>query len=390
MASDWYSLGKSHHNKGKLEKAIEYYNKALTKNPRSKEILFNLVIIFRKLGWHWKTRETLERLISIDPRSTKAWYHMGMTYFQKKEFEQGIRCFERVLDLDPQNKEMWNNLGNIYNKIRRYKKANNCYKNAIKINPQYKVAWYNMGHNYNDLKNPKKMIECFEKVVEIDPTYKQAWYNLGIAYSYQQMYESAIECYEKILEINPDYKHANEKLNYIKSAHPESWKRVQNRRQPKYSMKEEAKRKRERLLSQKFEIESIKQEEINEKKLREEKPKSETIKSEIKKSKVSRKLLGRKKKKVKSIPMEKVKKLTKADKLELERTEKEMQISKPMVKCLVHRGEIHGNLYLCPKCQSFYCDRCAKVLKLKGEACWSCGTKINVKISEKDRKELLD
>jgi len=82
--------------------------------------------------------------------------------------------------------------------------------------------------------------------------------------------------------------------------------------------------------------------------------------------------------------------LTEKEREELEKTEKEVDLQEPSVKCIVHRGEIQRNIYLCPKCRAFYCERCAKVLKLKGEKCWSCGNEIEITVSEKDKVELLD
>ncbi|MFX1569612.1 MAG: nitrous oxide reductase family maturation protein NosD [Promethearchaeota archaeon] len=45
--------------------------------------------------------------------------------------------------------------------------------------------------------------------------------------------------------------------------------------------------------------------------------------------------------------------------------------------CIVCRGLISGNIYLCPKCQAFYCERCASVLKENDDKCWSCDSEIN-------------
>ena len=34
--------------------------------------------------------------------------------------------------------------------------------------------------------------------------------------------------------------------------------------------------------------------------------------------------------------------------------------------CIVHRGPIEGDNYLCPHCKTFYCVKCATALKEKG------------------------
>ena len=46
--------------------------------------------------------------------------------------------------------------------------------------------------------------------------------------------------------------------------------------------------------------------------------------------------------------------------------------------CLVCKGKISGNIYLCPKCQAFYCERCASILKENNDKCWSCDSEIKL------------
>jgi len=70
--------------------------------------------------------------------------------------------------------------------------------------------------------------------------------------------------------------------------------------------------------------------------------------------------------------------LTAKDKKEIAATEAEMGVEKQAFNCVVHKGPIEGDNYLCPKCQTFYCVKCAMTLKEKGEKCWSCDTEIKL------------
>ena len=79
--------------------------------------------------------------------------------------------------------------------------------------------------------------------------------------------------------------------------------------------------------------------------------------------------------------------LSETEKKELEKTESEMDIEKKEVLCVVHRGPIVGNIYLCPDCMTYYCVKCAKALKEKDESCWSCGREIEIAISEEEIKQ---
>lgn len=61
---------------------------------------------------------------------------------------------------------------------------------------------------------------------------------------------------------------------------------------------------------------------------------------------------------------------------EIEQTEKEIALQEKLDVCTVHKGTIEGISYVCPKCHTKYCLKCAKTLKENNENCWVCDTKI--------------
>lgn len=70
--------------------------------------------------------------------------------------------------------------------------------------------------------------------------------------------------------------------------------------------------------------------------------------------------------------------LSEQEKKELKQTESEVNIQKEQFTCIVHRGAIVGTVYICPHCQTIYCQKCARVLKENGEKCWSCENDIEL------------
>ncbi|MBN2153890.1 MAG: hypothetical protein JW839_20705, partial [Candidatus Lokiarchaeota archaeon] len=62
----------------------------------------------------------------------------------------------------------------------------------------------------------------------------------------------------------------------------------------------------------------------------------------------------------------------------LDKTEEEVTTFKDQKICVVHKGPISGAIYLCPKCETFYCLKCATFLKKNGEKCWSCKAEMDV------------
>ncbi len=57
---------------------------------------------------------------------------------------------------------------------------------------------------------------------------------------------------------------------------------------------------------------------------------------------------------------------------ELAEIEAEIEISGNEFNCLAHKGPLEGSSYICPKCKSLYCFKCAIDLHQKGEKCKLC------------------
>lgn len=69
-------------------------------------------------------------------------------------------------------------------------------------------------------------------------------------------------------------------------------------------------------------------------------------------------------------------------------TEEEVSISKEKKICLVCKGQILRHNFVCPECQSFYCDKCYKALTNLENACWACDTALDAsKPIKLDKKE---
>lgn len=73
-------------------------------------------------------------------------------------------------------------------------------------------------------------------------------------------------------------------------------------------------------------------------------------------------------------------------------TEEEVSISKEKKICLVCKGKISGyDVYICPGCDTLYCEKCAHAIETLENACWVCNEPIDkskpVKITKYTEKK---
>lgn len=74
---------------------------------------------------------------------------------------------------------------------------------------------------------------------------------------------------------------------------------------------------------------------------------------------------------------------------EIEKTKNELNIQEKQDFCQVHRGLLSGVSYICPKCKTKYCLKCARALKEKSEGCWVCFETISLDEDVKEDTEIL-
>ena len=74
-------------------------------------------------------------------------------------------------------------------------------------------------------------------------------------------------------------------------------------------------------------------------------------------------------------------------------TEEEVSVAKEKKICLVCKGKLARNMYICPECDTFYCSKCTDALTNLENACWVCETPFDeskpVRLPEKKEEEVI-
>ena len=94
------------------------------------------------------------------------------------EYEKSIKYFTRILSIDPKNYKAYYNLGIAYFNLEKFDAALDNYKIALSINPKYKYCYYNIGLIYEATENFREAAKAYEKALEIDPGFIYAIHSL--------------------------------------------------------------------------------------------------------------------------------------------------------------------------------------------------------------------
>lgn len=135
-ASDEYvRYGEDMANSNNLEKAIEYFDKA----------------------------------IEIYPNNDFAWGDKGLLLDKQGNVEEALSSFSKALSINPKNAITWHNKGLTLIKSKRFTEAIECFDNAINNKADYAKAWYNKGRALALTGQLTNSQLCFDKARKLDP-----------------------------------------------------------------------------------------------------------------------------------------------------------------------------------------------------------------------------
>ena len=240
LSEVYKNLGYLAYERGDLEEAIAWYQRALEAHPKDAEAAAWLGRIYLELGDplaalpYWKLAfeldpnprnryflEQTQKMAAYGPEAVSAFYK-GYAAYERGDKETALVFFKRAADLAPDWVEPQRWLGRIYLELGMPAEAERYWEAVAKktgaADAQYFLKLAREGKRYGleaaraffrgvaayergDLEAARA---AFEEAVRKNPGYAKAWKWLGRVYYELGRFEEAARAYGKALELNPE------------------------------------------------------------------------------------------------------------------------------------------------------------------------------------------
>ena len=216
-----YIVGNSLLHQGRVEEAVEHFQKASALQPES-AIFHNGLgnALFQK----GRTDEAIiryQKALALQPESAEAREYLGEALFQKGQIDEAIIQYQKALEIKPDFAEAHNNLGSSLLQTGRVNEAITHFQRALKIKPDFMEANYNLGSSLLQTGRVDEAIVYYRRAIELQPRLVQAYNDLGYAFLRKKMAAEAIACYQKAFELQPQFITARGNLAWLLATWPE-------------------------------------------------------------------------------------------------------------------------------------------------------------------------
>jgi len=227
MAHD--GLGQCLANRGRLDEAIDQFQKALNIAPGYPEIETNLILALTRKGRTDEAITHLQTLLKEYPNNAQAHYDLGNALLRKGNSQGAIAAYEKTLSIQARYPAAHYNLGIALDQNGQIDEAIAHYREAVQEQPNYPKAYYLLGNDLLHKGRVDDAIAAYEQALKSRPTYPDAENNIGLALLQKGRPSEAIAHWQNALAGQSDSVDSLNNLAWVLATFPESW--IRDRKQ---------------------------------------------------------------------------------------------------------------------------------------------------------------
>ncbi len=195
-----------------LKKAIEFFERALQKDPRYALAHTGLSDAYAQLAWFEflapkeafpKARANAEEALAIDEKSAEAHTSLGLVMFQyERDWTRAESEFKRALALNPNYPPAHQFYADYLKALGRFDEALEQMRQAQELDPLSLAINTGIGHVLYLSRQYDRAIEQYGKTLRMDPNFVQARLWFGRPYLQKGMFKEAIEELKQAAELS--------------------------------------------------------------------------------------------------------------------------------------------------------------------------------------------
>jgi tetratricopeptide (TPR) repeat protein len=195
-ADAYNNLGIALSDLGRRDEAAKAYQRAIALNPHLAEPRSNLGNLYKAQGRLDEAIDEFRQAIAINPNFSDAHNNLGNALRDKGELDESIAACRRAIELGPNHADAYNNLGYVLAQQGQYDEAAAALRRAIAISPGLTEAYCNLGSVLRDGGHIDEAVAASRHAISLQPQLAEPHHNLGLALLARGDFEEGWKEYE--------------------------------------------------------------------------------------------------------------------------------------------------------------------------------------------------
>jgi tetratricopeptide (TPR) repeat protein/GGDEF domain-containing protein len=193
------------YERGKLEEAVEEFQRALTLDPNNVNVSNSLGVCYAQMGEFEQAVTEFARVTSLKPSDFMGQYNLACALLSLGREDEAEQAFTRASKLEPKRAAPYFQLAKLCRKQNRLEEALNYLGQTVELKPHWAKAWRLFGECFLEQGKDAEAMNGFKKALKINGNEAAALSGLGILYGrVESNLEIALSLARRSVDLEPD------------------------------------------------------------------------------------------------------------------------------------------------------------------------------------------
>ena len=198
-ALEFFSIGSQLELEGKINEAIEYYQKAQELEPNAIEIYVSLTSALYMQQRFDEGIGYMEQALAIEPDNVRLYQILALGHVGKRDFAQAIEYYEKASAIDPGNQELYIAIATLLEASKEIKKAIGVLE-RMPVELKTAEIYIKLAALSGRVNDHQSAIDYYRLGYALDTTNVTATIGIGTGFDLIGVKDSAIYYYEKAIK----------------------------------------------------------------------------------------------------------------------------------------------------------------------------------------------
>jgi tetratricopeptide (TPR) repeat protein len=209
-------LGEALAKSGRLDEALEVYQKLALDDPQKGEVHARLGWILGQLAHPEEALVELQKALELAPDTAEYRINLASTFLELNRQDEAQELLRSAIEIDPACANF--EIGKILAASGDLNRAVNCYKQTLKYDPNWVPVYSEIAVLLARQKQFDEALIYAVRAAELNPSDADAHYNLGFMYIEQGNFTQAAGPLEEALRLNSRHEKAGAQLKRVRQA----------------------------------------------------------------------------------------------------------------------------------------------------------------------------